>query len=203
MQRPPTAHFVHEHPERFFLTAGDFDCFNDRIEHYLIVLADPTLAPGPFRIPDQKHRHHQRHQNNRRDFEGTEADCRTGNAEGMDQLHNYAEERRDKQIVRSPLPEQKQKAAERASENGYRKSSAGPCGSAFDDRAMRLGKRGEGVRIHLHEEIYNAHDIPDQRDGADRPETPANTTNSLIVPCTPRQINQSTSTSTRTLECSL
>src|SRR5712691_262059 len=39
MQRPPTAHFVHKHPERLFLTAGDFDCFNDRIEHYVVLCA--------------------------------------------------------------------------------------------------------------------------------------------------------------------
>ena len=39
MQRPPTAHFVHKHPERLFLAAGDFDCFNDRIEHYVVLCA--------------------------------------------------------------------------------------------------------------------------------------------------------------------
>jgi len=50
-----------------------------------------------------------------------------------------------KKIVGSRLPEQKQKAAKRAAENGYGKGACGPCGSAFDYRAMRLGHCSDHV----------------------------------------------------------
>ena len=38
-----------------------------------------------------------------------------------------------------------------------------------------------GLKRVLHEEIYTAHYIPDQRYNADCPETPVNTTNGLII----------------------
>ena len=44
-------------------------------------LADPTLALGLLRIPDQKRRHQQG---------GTDADCRTGHAKVRGHLHNRA-----------------------------------------------------------------------------------------------------------------
>ena len=54
---------------------------------YQLFLADPTLALGLFRIPDQKHRHHQRHQNNPQDFAETEVDT---DAKGIGHCHNHA-----------------------------------------------------------------------------------------------------------------
>ena len=75
-----------------------------------LFLADPTSAPGPLRIPDQKRRHHRRHQNHHHDLKRT-IDFRTDHTQVRDHLHNHAEQRRDKYIERSRLPEQKQKAA--------------------------------------------------------------------------------------------
>jgi hypothetical protein len=57
---------------------------------YQLCLTDPTLALGLLRIPDQKRRQHQRHQNKHRDLEGTVVDCRTGHAKVRDRLHNHA-----------------------------------------------------------------------------------------------------------------
>jgi hypothetical protein len=98
----------------------------------------------------------------------------------MDHCHNHAKERDNKQIVRSRLPEQKQKAAKGTAKNGYRKTHGGPCGSVFDYRTLGLAIGSDHIRIHLYKEIYDARNIPDQRDRANYPETPVNTANYFI-----------------------
>ena len=53
---------------------------------HLLFLADPTFPFSLLRIPDQKCRHHQRHQNNPQDFAKTKIDT---DAKSMGHGHNH------------------------------------------------------------------------------------------------------------------
>ena len=105
---------------------------------FTLVLTDPVLVRGMFRIPYQNRSDDYRQQNHHKNLNGSEINLRTGYHNCMDHCHHHAKRCCDKHRECSCFPEQKQKTAKRSTENTYRESSGRPYGPAFDDYTVRF-----------------------------------------------------------------